>query len=87
MGRVANAGRCLGLVRGERRVPKSLGRVLNNRDVLLLYGGGVMVKTRKLHTVTQRHCMAMEFITQMEMGGASSFQDAIGKLVGKLMNF
>ena len=37
------------------------------------------MKNRKLHTVIERHCLAMEFITQLELEDAEDFQDTSGK--------
>ena len=44
---------------------------------------------RKLHTVIGRHCLTMEFATQLELGEAEAFQDMFGEFlrtVGEFLN-
>ena len=37
------------------------------------------MRNRKLHTVIEGHCLAMEFVTQLELGDAEAFRDMFGK--------
>ena len=45
------------------------------------------MKNRKPHTVIERHCMAMGFITQLELGDAEAFQDIFGKFLRTIDEF
>ena len=45
------------------------------------------MKNRKTHTVIERNCLAMEFITQLELGDAEAFQDTFGKFLGTMDEF
>ena len=51
------------------------------------FRGANIVKTRKLHPVIERSCPTMEFITQMEMGDAEAFRDALGKFLRTIDEF
>ena len=45
------------------------------------------MENRKLHTFIERHCLAVEFITQLELGDAEAFQDMFGKFLRTVGGF
>ena len=48
-----------------------------------------IAKTHRIHTVMENHCLATEFIKQLEAGDAEDFQDDFGKClrtIGEYLN-
>ena len=58
-----------------------MGRFLTNREAFDYFREANIEKTHKLHTGIAGHFVAMEFIKQLEAGGAEECQDDFGKFV------
>ena len=62
---------------------------LTNREMCGYFRVANIVKNHKLPTVIERHCLTMEFITQLELGDSGDFQDMLGKFlraIGEFLN-
>ena len=63
---------------------KNLGRLLTNREMSNYFREAIVVKSRKLFGVVERHCVALEFTTQMGESEDEQFQDNFGKCMGSI---
>ena len=85
-GRVGNTGSFLGLARKERSELKNLRRVLTNREMFGYFREANIVKPHRLRQVTERHCLAVDIITQLEVNEADVFKTSLAKSWGEWVN-
>ena len=74
----------MGLDWGERRELKSMGALLNNREMFNYFRDSVVVNSRKLLGVVERRRLTMEFIKQMDEFEDEQFRDNFDKFLRQI---
>ena len=68
----------------KRRELKSLGMPRANREMFNYLREEIIVKSHKLSGVIERHCLPVEFITQLEESDTDQLQDYFGKFIRRI---